>query len=55
MINWNETKEKLKEKFAKLTDNDLLMMNGAQDELLKRLEAKLGKTREAIRKLISEL
>lgn len=53
--NWNETKGKLKQKFAMLTDNDLLLVEGKQDEMLGRLQAKLGKTKEEIHKLISEL
>ena len=55
MINWNETKRMLKQKFAKLTDNDVLMIEGKHDELLGRLQIKLGKSREALLKLISEL
>ena len=53
--NWNETKGKLKQKFAMLTDNDLLLLEGKQDEMLGRLETKLGKTKAEIHKLISEL
>lgn len=53
--NWNETKGKLKQKFAMLTDNDLLLVEGKQDEMLGRLQAKLGKTKEEIHKIISEL
>ena len=53
--NWNETKGKLKQKFAMLTDDDLLFVEGKQDELLGRLQSKLGKTKEEIRKIISEL
>ena len=53
--NWNETKGKLKQKFALLTDNDLLLLEGKQDEMLGRLQAKLGKTKEELTKLISEL
>lgn len=53
--NWNETKGKLKQKFAMLTDNDLLLVEGKQDEMLGRLQAKLGKTKEEIHTLISEL
>lgn len=53
--NWNETKGKLKQKFAMLTDNDLLLLEGKQDEMLGRIQAKLGKTKEEIHKLISEL
>lgn len=53
--NWNETKGKLKQKFAILTDNDLMLVEGKQDELIGRLQNKLGKTKEAIHKIISEL
>jgi len=53
--NWNETKGKLKQKFAMLTDNDLLLVEGKQDEMLGRLQIKLGKTKEEIVKLISAL
>jgi uncharacterized protein YjbJ (UPF0337 family) len=31
---WNETKGKLKQKYAILTDNDVLLVEGKQDELL---------------------
>lgn len=53
--NWNEIKGKLKQKFAMLTDSDLLLMEGKKDELLGRLQVKLGKTKEEINKLISDL
>ena len=53
--NWNETKGKLKQKFAILTDDDLLLTEGKQDELFGRLQAKLGKTKEQIHKIISDL
>jgi uncharacterized protein YjbJ (UPF0337 family) len=53
--NWNQTKGKLKQKFAMLTDSDLLLIEGKQDEMLGRLQARLGKTKEEIHKLISEL
>ncbi|MCD6013736.1 MAG: ral stress protein CsbD [Flavipsychrobacter sp.] len=52
---WNETKGKLKQKFAMLTDNDLLLVEGKNDELLGRLQTKLGKTKEQIHKIIAEL
>lgn len=53
--NWNEIKGKLKQKYAMLTDNDLLLIEGKQDEMLGRLQAKLGKTKEELHKLIAEL
>jgi len=51
--NWNEIKGKLKQKFAILTDDDLMMVDGKKDELLGRLQIKLGKTKEEIRLLIA--
>jgi uncharacterized protein YjbJ (UPF0337 family) len=53
--NWNEQKGKLKQKFAILTDNDLMLEDGKEDELYGRLQAKLGKTKEELHKLISSL
>ncbi len=53
--NWNEMKGKLKQKFAVLTDSDVLLVEGKKDEMLGRLQIKLGKTKEEIQKLISEL
>ncbi len=53
--NWNEIKGKLKQKYAILTDNDVLLIEGKQDELLGRLQIKLGVTKEEIHKIISQL
>jgi len=53
--NWKEIKGKLKQKFSLLTDDDLLMVDGKKDELVGRLQIKLGKTKEEIRELISRL
>lgn len=52
---WNATKGKLKQKFAMLTDSDMLLIEGKQDEMLGRLQIKLGKTKEELQKLITEL
>nr|WP_245958116.1 CsbD family protein [Roseimicrobium gellanilyticum] len=52
---WNETKGKLKQKFAELTDDDLLYQEGKEDELYGRLQQRLGKTREEIDRIIDEL
>jgi uncharacterized protein YjbJ (UPF0337 family) len=51
--NWEETKGKLKQDFALITDNDLLFKDGRQDELIGRLQVKLGKSREDILNLLS--
>ena len=53
--NWNETKGKLKQKFAVLTDNDLLLTEGKEDELLGRLQVKLGQTKDQLHALICSL
>lgn len=53
--NWNEQKGKLKQKFANLTDDDLLFAEGKMDEMLGRLQIKLSKTKEELNKFISEL
>lgn len=53
--NWNELAGKLKQKFAELTDNDLLFKEGKEEELLGRLQQKLGKTKEQIHDLIAKL
>jgi uncharacterized protein YjbJ (UPF0337 family) len=53
--NWNQTKGKLKQKFAILTDSDLLFTEGKQEEMLGRLQVTLGKTKEEIHRIISEL
>jgi uncharacterized protein YjbJ (UPF0337 family) len=53
--NWQETKGKLKQRFAMLTDNDLLLLEGKEDEMLGRLEKKLGKSKDELHKIISGL
>ena len=52
---WNEIKGKLKQKYADLTDDDLTFADGKDDELLGRLQKKLGRTKEELRKEIGEL
>lgn len=53
--NWNEIKGKLKQQFAILTDDDLLLVEGKQEEMLGRIQVKIGKTKEELKKLISGL
>ena len=53
--NWNEQKGKLKQKYANLTNDDLKYAEGKEDELLGRLQKKLGKSKEEVEKLISDL
>ncbi|MEI6061653.1 MAG: CsbD family protein [Bacteroidota bacterium] len=51
--NWNEQKGKLKQEFANLTDNDLMFAEGKKDEMLGKLQIKLGKTKEELHKIMS--
>lgn len=53
--NWNELKGKLKQKYADLTEDDLLYAEGKEDEMLGKLEQKLGKSKDEVRKIIAEL
>ncbi|HEV7231019.1 MAG TPA: CsbD family protein [Bacteroidia bacterium] len=52
---WNQLKGKLKQKYSMLTDDDLLFQEGKEDELLGRLQTKLGKTKEEVRSFIEKL
>ena len=53
--NWNEQKGKLKKKFGYLTDNDLMFEEGKKEEMFGRLQVKLGKTKDDLKKLIESL
>jgi uncharacterized protein YjbJ (UPF0337 family) len=53
--NWKELKGKLKQKYAMLTDDDVLLVEGKQEELLGRLQVKLGKTKEEVQKILTAL
>lgn len=53
--NWNEQKGKLKQKFAQLTDNDLMFEEGKKDEMFGKIQVKLGKTKEELHEIINAL
>ena len=53
--NWNELKGKLKQKYAQLTDDDLTFVEGKEDEMLGRLQQRLGRTKDEVRKELGEL
>jgi uncharacterized protein YjbJ (UPF0337 family) len=53
--NWNELKGKLKKQYANLSDNDLLYEEGKEDELYGRLQKKLGKSKDEVRRLIDDI
>jgi len=50
--NWKELKGKLKQSYASLTDDDLKYEEGKEDELIGRLEKKLGKSKDEVRNML---
>jgi uncharacterized protein YjbJ (UPF0337 family) len=53
--NWNEVKGKIKQKYADLTDNDLLYEEGKEDELYGRIQKKTGQTKDEVKSWIDKL
>jgi uncharacterized protein YjbJ (UPF0337 family) len=53
--NWKEISGKLKQKYANLTDDDLLYKEGKEDELMGRLQKKIGTTKDGLRDLLAKL
>jgi uncharacterized protein YjbJ (UPF0337 family) len=53
--NWEEQKGKLKQQFATLTDNDLLFAEGKKEEMMGKLQIKLGKSKEELHDILSSL
>jgi uncharacterized protein YjbJ (UPF0337 family) len=51
---WNIAKGKLKQKWAKLTDDDLRYVEGQQDELIGQIQKRTGERREAVEKAVQE-
>jgi uncharacterized protein YjbJ (UPF0337 family) len=52
---WNEVKGKLKQTYGQLTDDDLTFAEGKDEELIGRLQKRLGKSKEEVREMISKL
>jgi uncharacterized protein YjbJ (UPF0337 family) len=46
--NWNELKGKIKQQYADLTDDDLKYEEGKDDELVGRIQKKIGKTKDEV-------
>lgn len=53
--NWNVAKGSLKQKWADLTDDDLLYEEGKEDELIGRIQKKTGETKENINSFIDKI
>ena len=52
---WNILKGKVKQQYADLTDDDLLYVEGKEDELYGNLQKKTGKTREEVQSWLKDL
>ncbi len=52
---WNEVRGKLKEKWGKLTDDDLRSFNGNVDQLVGRIQQRTGETREAVEQFLGQI
>ena len=52
---WNEVKGKLKQKYGQLSDDDLTFAEGKEDELLGRLQKRLGRTEDELRSEIEKI
>ena len=53
--NWKEQKDKLKAKFSTLTDADLHFESGKKDEMMAKVQKKIGKTKEELTAIMASL
>ena len=52
---WNEIKGKLKQKWALLTDDDLLFEEGKEEEVVGRIQQRTGEAKDTVRDFIAKL
>ena len=52
--NWNVIKGKLKQAYGDLTDDDLKYVEGQEDELVGRLQKRLGATAADVRNMLNK-
>jgi uncharacterized protein YjbJ (UPF0337 family) len=53
--NWNEVKGKLKQQYGNLTDDDLVYEEGKEDELYGRIQQRVGKSKDEVKRFIESL
>lgn len=53
--NWNKIKGDLKERYGELTDDDLTYEEGRLDQLVGRIQHKIGKSKEEVRSMLNQL
>ena len=52
---WNELKGNVKQKWAQLTDDDLLFEEGKEEEVLGRIQKRTGESKDNIRQFLASL
>ena len=52
--NWNVIQGKLKQRYAQLTDDDLIYIEGREDELMGRLQKRAGTSREELERFFRD-
>lgn len=52
---WSQKKEKLKKQYTTLSDDDLMYEKGEEEELISRIQRKLGKSKKEVKQLIKRL
>jgi uncharacterized protein YjbJ (UPF0337 family) len=51
---WKQLKGKVKQKWAKLTDDDLTYVNGQRDQLVGRIQERYGIAKDAAEKQVKD-
>ena len=51
---WNVVKGKLKQRWGKLTDDDLRYQEGQEDELVGRIQKRTGEAREVVERAVQD-
>ena len=52
--NWNVVKGKMKQAYGDLTDDDLAYTDGKEDELVGRIQKKIGSTAADVRSMLNK-
>jgi uncharacterized protein YjbJ (UPF0337 family) len=52
--NWNIVKGKLKQKWGSLTDDDLQFVEGAETELVGRIQKRTGQSHDTVERVLRE-
>jgi uncharacterized protein YjbJ (UPF0337 family) len=52
---WNVIKGKLKQSYGELTDDDLAYSNGQEEELVGRIQKRIGQSAAEVRNLLAKL